>query len=170
MPIWINISVFLSHFVKFWLDHLYFKLIFGRDAKDPWKLIIYGRIANFGEIRFLIGANLLNLEPFGLSFPNGGSTFFLLQAIKVLRKEKASCWGWGRGATCRFLLASPRVCLRQISNYYRHLVWIDSVTLRRNSCNRFLDDFSGNRHVGPDNNSAGKCLIAQIKTVSTIKT
>ena len=53
----------------------------------------------------------------------------LPSSIKVSRKEKASCWGWGRGATCRFLLASPRVCLRQISNYYRHLVWIDSVTL-----------------------------------------
>ena len=26
---------------------LFFKLIFGRDAKDPWKLIIYGWIANF---------------------------------------------------------------------------------------------------------------------------
>ena len=28
----------------------------------------------YGVIRFLIAANLLNLEPFGLSFPNGGST------------------------------------------------------------------------------------------------
>ena len=31
----------------------------------------------YGEIRFLIVANLLNLEPFGLSFPNGGSIYFM---------------------------------------------------------------------------------------------
>ena len=51
------------------------------------------------------------------------------ESIKVLRKEKASCWGWGRGAICRFLLASPRAGLRQISNYYRHLARIDGETL-----------------------------------------
>ena len=28
----------------------------------------------YGEMRFLIGVNLLNLEPFGLTFPNGGSS------------------------------------------------------------------------------------------------
>ena len=38
----------------------------------------------YGEIRFLIGANLLNLEPFGLSFPNGGSTCQLTEMVKQL--------------------------------------------------------------------------------------
>ena len=34
-----------------------------------------------------------------------------------------------RGTTCRILLASPKTGLPRISNYYRHLVLIDSERL-----------------------------------------
>ena len=37
---------------------------------------------------------------------------------------------------------------------YRKTGISDEKGFRRNSCNRFLDDFAWNRHVGPDNKSA----------------
>ena len=90
-------------------------------------LLRSGRGFAFGSHLSLKRQNSSKEQKTGLCLSHVATLTF--ESIKVLRKEKASCWGWGRGAICRFLLASPTIGLRQISNYYRHLVWIDSVTL-----------------------------------------
>ena len=78
MSIIISNAVFLPTLSNFDLT-AFFKMIFGWEVKDAWKIdsiLLDCKFLEFScdKIRFVNGAHLLNLEPFGLSFLNGGST------------------------------------------------------------------------------------------------